>query len=720
MSPRLQIGISACFFHADPARPIFTGKTLQYLEQSMAHWVMSTGALAVMIPCPAGETRRGDATLDDYARWLGGLVLQGGSDVWPGSYGETPLDPRWTGDWLRDEYELALLQAFTREGKPVLGVCRGLQLLNVAYGGTLYQDIATQRPEALRHRDPGLYDRNFHEIELLPGSRLAALYPGLVTARVNSVHHQAIKDLGPWAGGRGALPPRRPHRGGAATRRRLRRGGPVAPRVPPRRPRHAGRRPHPAGLPRRRPRGARPMNLLKIENPATGELLDEIPADDAASVAEKALRARSAQADWAARPLSERVDCLQRFRAAVAGQIEPLATTLTSEVGKPIRQSRNELNGLLPRLDFFLAEVERSTALETVFAEGDMTERIGHEPLGVVANISAWNYPWFVGGNVFVPALLTGNAVLYKPSELATLTGLQIARLLHEAGVPPDVFVPLVGAGEVGAALLAQSVDGVFFTGSHATGARIAAAMGPRLVKLQLELGGKDPVYVCEDADVKVAATSLADGAMYNTGQSCCSVERLYVHAGLHDAFVEAFLESVRGFEIGDPMKESTYIGPLTRRAQLDVLSAQVADALKKGGTLRLGGRRLEGAGNWFEPTVFTVVNHSMELMREESFGPIIGIQKVGSDAEALALMNDTRYGLTAGVYTPDEARARRILAKVRAGSVYWNCCDRVSPRLPWSGRGDSGVGLTLSTYGIQTFTRPRAWHLRDVRVSRR
>lgn len=197
MSHRLKIGISACFFHADPARPIFTGKTLQYLEQSMAHWVMSTGALAVMIPSPEGETRKGDATLDDYARWLGGLVLEGGSDVWPGSYGETPLQERWSGDRVRDEYELSLLRAFTRAGKPVLGVCRGLQLLNVAHGGTLYQDIATQRPGALVHRDAALYDRNLHEVEFLPGSRLAALYPGLATARVNSVHHQAIKELAP-------------------------------------------------------------------------------------------------------------------------------------------------------------------------------------------------------------------------------------------------------------------------------------------------------------------------------------------------------------------------------------------------------------------------------------------------------------------------------------------------------------------------------------------
>jgi len=201
---------------------------------------------------------------------------------------------------------------------------------------------------------------------------------------------------------------------------------------------------------------------------------------------------------------------------------------------------------------------------------------------------------------------------------------------------------------------------------------------------------------------------------MYNTGQSCCSVERIYVHERVYEPFVEAFLETVRGFVVGDPMSEATYIGAIARAPQLEVLAAQVADAKAKGATLRVGGKRIEKAGNWFEPTVFTEVNHTMELMREESFGPIIGIQKVSGDEEALGLMNDTRYGLTAGIFTRDEGRARGILSRVDAGSVYWNCCDRVSPRLPWSGHGDSGIGLTLSTYGIQTFTRPNAWHLRQ------
>jgi len=452
---------------------------------------------------------------------------------------------------------------------------------------------------------------------------------------------------------------------------------------------------------------------LAIVNPATGAALAELRADDAPSVAAKAARARAAQPAWAARPLAERKAIVARFRERVAVELETLARTLTSEVGKPIAQSRNELNGFLGRIDFFLAEVDASSADAEVYADAAMTERIGHEPLGVVANISAWNYPYFVGGNVFVPALLTGNAVLYKPSEFATLTGLQIARLLHASGVPEDVFVVLVGGGEVGAALVEQAVDGVFFTGSAATGAKIAAAVGPRMIRLQLELGGKDPTYVAEDADPKAAAESLADGAMYNTGQSCCSVERIYVHERIHDAFVDAFLATVAGFRVGDPAEEGTYIGAITRAPQLEVLEAQVADAVAKGGHVRAGGKRIDKAGQWFEPTVVTEANHDMLLMREESFGPVIGIQKVKGDDEAVALMNDTRYGLTAGVYTRDRARAERLLARVHAGSVYWNCCDRVSPRLPWSGVGDSGIGVTLSTYGIQTFTRLKAWHLK-------
>jgi acyl-CoA reductase-like NAD-dependent aldehyde dehydrogenase len=451
--------------------------------------------------------------------------------------------------------------------------------------------------------------------------------------------------------------------------------------------------------------------VLKVTT-ASGKTIASLPADDARSVREKYERARAAQPKWARGALKKRLAAIAAFRERVIAETDALARVLTAETGKPITQSRNELKGLVPRLDFFLAETARTLRPERVAKDAAMEERISHEPLGVLANISAWNYPWFVGANVFVPALLAGNSVLYKPSEYASMTGLEIARLLHASGVPEDAFIPLIGAGDVGAALLRQPVDGVFFTGSYATGRRIAESVRGKMVKLQLELGGKDPVYVCEDVDIARAAASLADGAFYNNGQSCCSVERIYVHRKILEPFVAAFVAEVKGFRVGDPMDERTYLGPLTRAAQVRVLEAQVADAKKKGARVLTGGKR--AAGGRFEATVLVDVDHRMAVMREESFGPIIGIMGVADDAEALRLMNDTEYGLTAGVYSADRRRAEKILAGVHSGSVYWNCCDRVSPRLPWSGTGHSGIGLTLSTYGIETFTRPKAWHLRS------
>ncbi len=452
---------------------------------------------------------------------------------------------------------------------------------------------------------------------------------------------------------------------------------------------------------------------MKILNPANGSVVAEVEADTSSSVASAYERARAAQAAWARTPLSERLAAVKRFRALVVARRADLALTLTREMGKPIEQAYNELNALPGRLDFFLAHTADVLAEETVFTQPDgaLDEVISQEPLGVVANVSAWNYPWFVGSNVFVPALLTGNAVLYKPSEHATMTGQRIGELFHEAGVPKDVFVTLVGGGDVGAAVVEQPVDGVFFTGSYATGRRIAERVAPRMIRLQLELGGKDPTYVTDDVDAAAAAAGLADGAMYNGGQSCCSVERIYVHRAVEDAFVRAFVDTVKGFKIGDPEDKSTYIGPLARREQLDVLDEQVKDATSKGARLLTGGRRAARPGSYYEPTVLAGATNDMRVMREESFGPIIGIASVGSDEEAVTLMNDSEYGLTAGVYSRDRSRAERVLGRVHAGTVYVNACDRVSPRLPWTGRKHSGMGSTLSTYGIRTFLQPKAWH---------
>jgi acyl-CoA reductase-like NAD-dependent aldehyde dehydrogenase len=458
---------------------------------------------------------------------------------------------------------------------------------------------------------------------------------------------------------------------------------------------------------------------MKIINPATGQTVDDLAEDDTAAVEVKVARARAAQPAWAAAPLSLRTDAIVRFRDALVARKEELARLLTREMGKPIAQARNELGAMPGRLDFFLRETPSVIAEELVHREGDdpaapaMEELIAHEPLGLVANVSAWNYPYFVGSNVFVPALLTGNAVVYKPSELTTLTGLRMVELLHESGVPADVIVPVVGGPVAGGALVRAAVDGVFFTGSYVTGRRIAESLAGRMIKLQLELGGKDPTYVCDDVDVRAAAESLADGAMYNNGQSCCSVERIYVHRSIYPAFVEAFTSVVRGFVVGDPEDDGTYIGPLARRDQLAVLDGQIADAVARGARVVTGGGRVEAGGNVFQPTVVADATNQMAIMRQESFGPVIGIAPVDGDDDAVSAMNDTEYGLTAGVYSRSRERARAILERVDAGSVYWNCCDRVSPRLPWTGRRHSGMGSTLSRHGIRTFLQPKAWHLR-------
>lgn len=455
--------------------------------------------------------------------------------------------------------------------------------------------------------------------------------------------------------------------------------------------------------------------MLKIINPVNRETVQELQEDDANSISEKFQKAAAAQKLWSKQDLKKREDCLKKFSEFLLNDKTRLAEILASETGKPITQGENEIKATTDRVNYFLENTASVIQNEIVSSDNSMTEEISYEPLGVVANISAWNYPYFVGSNVFVPAILTGNSVLYKPSEFSSLTGLAIAELLYKSGVPEDVFIPIVGDGKVGSELLKQKINGVFFTGSYATGMKIAKATEGR-IKLQLELGGKDPVYVCEDVDISNAAVSLADGAFYNTGQSCCSVERIYVHQKIYDEFVEKFISEVKSFKIGSPTETDTYIGPLSRKQQIVFLENQVQDAVSKGAKVLTGGKRLQfgNSDNYFEPTVLVNVDHTMDVMREESFGPIIGIQKVTDDSDAIQLMNDTQYGLTSGVYSTDLERAKTILTQIDSGSVYWNCCDRVSPRLPWTGRRNSGIGSTLSKIGISTFVQPKAWHLRQ------
>jgi acyl-CoA reductase-like NAD-dependent aldehyde dehydrogenase len=454
---------------------------------------------------------------------------------------------------------------------------------------------------------------------------------------------------------------------------------------------------------------------MKIINPATEEIISEVSEDSWETIERKFQSLQSAQKDWQKIPLPGRIEILKKFADLLEANIELLAATLTSEVGKPLQQSRNEINGARSRIKWLTENAEKYLADETMSNESGMEEKISYEPLGVICNISAWNYPYLVGVNVFVPALLAGNAVMYKPSEIATLSGLEIEKLLKQAGVPENIFHVAVGSGHVGKMLLELSFDGYFFTGSYKTGKYIYEKTASKMVPCQCELGGKDPLYVADDiTDIKAVAAGTADGAFYNNGQSCCAVERIYVHEKVYDRYVDEFIKEVQSWKIGQPTEEGVYIGPLSRAAQLSVLEQQVDDAIKKGATLMTGGKKINGKGYFFEPTVLVNVTNSMTVLKDESFGPIIGIMKVKNDEEAISMMQDTEYGLTASVYSSDKKRAENILQQMNAGTGYWNCCDRVSAALPWSGRQHSGFGTTLSHAGIRAFVKAKGYHLRS------
>ncbi|MEP7376269.1 MAG: aldehyde dehydrogenase family protein [Chitinophagaceae bacterium] len=453
---------------------------------------------------------------------------------------------------------------------------------------------------------------------------------------------------------------------------------------------------------------------MKIINPATEELIKEIAEDNTETIAAKYKLLQTGQPQWKTLSLEKRIACIEKFYGLLDEQKDELAKTLTSEMGKPLQQSYNELNGARNRIKFFIDNSSKWLSDEWITIEGATKEKISYEPLGIIANISAWNYPYLVGVNVFIPALIGGNAVFYKPSEYASLTGLAIQKLLYQSGVPENVFQVAIGKGDVGEQLLQLPLSGYFFTGSYRTGKYIAEKVASKLVPCQLELGGKDPLYVMDDVtDINQVAAAALEGVVYNNGQSCCAVERIYVHEKIYDQFVKSYTDQASKMVIGDPLNPSTEIGPLSRKEQKEFLLAQIKDAKDKGAIILSGDNEITGKGYFIQPTVLVNVSHEMKVMKEESFGPVTGIQKVKDDTEALQLMQDTDYGLTAAIYSKSFERAEALMKQINTGTVYWNCCDRVSASLPWSGRKHSGLGATLSYQGIRAFVQPKAYHIR-------
>lgn len=455
--------------------------------------------------------------------------------------------------------------------------------------------------------------------------------------------------------------------------------------------------------------------MLSIINPTTNEVIAEKETSTQENIKKSYSDLQVEQKSWKKLSISSRAKSIEKFKKYLLDNIETLATTLTQEMGKPLQESQGEIRGACERIQFFLDYVNKWPQKEVVHEESGLKEVICYEPLGVVGNISAWNYPYLVGVNVIIPALISGNSVLYKPSEYTTLTGLQIEEGLIKSGVPENVFKTIIGKGDVGKNLLELPLDGCFFTGSVATGKSIYQSLAPHLIPCGLELGGKDPLYVMEDfSDIQKAASIAASGVFYNNGQSCCAVERIYVHQKHYQAFIQAFKEEAQKLRLGNPQDPQTTNGPLTRKEQMEYLQKQVEDAINKGAKVLFKYDELPNTGQFFPPTVLTHTNHSMMIMKEESFGPIVGIQEVKDDQKALELMADTDYGLTASFITNNHHRALKLAEELETGSIYINCCDRVSPRLPWAGRKNSGIGQTLSHLGILPFLKPKAYHIKS------
>jgi acyl-CoA reductase-like NAD-dependent aldehyde dehydrogenase/gamma-glutamyl-gamma-aminobutyrate hydrolase PuuD len=645
---------------------------------------------------------------------LDGVLLTGGIDIYPGCYTHFAPYPNAPSDFQhqRDFFESLVYQYAKCMKIPILGICRGHQLINVLEGGKLIQDLGLSGN--LKHRADGK-DKE-HDIKVLEGSYFHSITKHL-KGKVNSAHHQAID---PEHIGQNLIPVAWSEEDGVIEaieyKNKTDAGYMLAVQYHPERMSETCTHSFSDNIKKDFLTAIRQTNFmtLDIKNPATGQILTSLKVDQPEGIKKKYDLLLEGQKAWAKVPLAERIIKIKAFADLLEAEKEKLAEILTSEVGKPLQQSRNEINGAIARINWLSDNALKYLTDEVMFQDEHITEKIRYEPLGVIANISAWNYPYLVGVNVFIPALLSGNAVAYKPSEYASLTGLEIERLLVKAGIPTNVFQVMLGGAETGEELLRLPLDGYFFTGSYKTGQYIYSKVAPKMVICQCELGGKDPLYVTDDVEnVGSVAAGTADGAFYNNGQSCCAVERIYVHENIYDAYLDAFVKEVSSWKMGDPKEDGVYLGALTRESQLDFLENQVQDALQKGAVLLTGGKRLDRPGYYFEPTVLANVTHEMMVMKEESFGPIIGIMSVKNDEEALKLMADTEYGLTAAVYSTQRERAENLLSRLNTGTGYWNCCDRVSAALPWSGRKQSGFGATLSHAGIRTFTKVKGYHLR-------
>jgi acyl-CoA reductase-like NAD-dependent aldehyde dehydrogenase len=456
---------------------------------------------------------------------------------------------------------------------------------------------------------------------------------------------------------------------------------------------------------------------VRVISPVNGEVYAEKPLASDPEIEQALSRARRAQAEWRNLPVVERAAVLAHAVDAFVAKKAEIAEEITWQMGRPIRFTPGEVGGFEERARYMIEVAPQALSHLEVGEKLGFRRFIRRVPLGVVFVIAPWNYPYLTAVNGVIPALMAGNAVILKPSAQTPLTAERFAEAFAVAGLPAGVFQHLnLSHAATGRIIASGAVDFVSFTGSVKGGHSVQEAASQSFPGIGLELGGKDPAYVRPDADLAHAIENLADGAFFNSGQSCCAIERIYVHDDVYDRFVDGLVEFARGYKLDDPTDAATTLGPLVRPAAAEFVRGQIKDALAAGAKTHLDPEAFAKdapSSAYMAPQVLTEVDHSMRIMTEETFGPAVGVMRVRNDEEAIGLMNDSRYGLTAAIWTADETAAIRIGDRVETGTWFMNRCDYLDPALAWTGVKDSGRGCSLSRLQYEHLTRPKSFHLR-------
>ena len=458
------------------------------------------------------------------------------------------------------------------------------------------------------------------------------------------------------------------------------------------------------------------METVKLKSPIDGSIYLERPFAADAEIDAVVSRARAAQVEWAQTSIAQRTTYLLAFLEALLDMNDEIVPEIAWQMGRPVRYG-GEKGGVEERTRYMVALAEKALAPYVPEDRPGFRRYLKRAPLGVVMTIAPWNYPFLTTVNSVVPALMAGNAVILKHAAQTLLVGERFQQAFDKAGLPKGLFQNIVlNHGQTEKLLGSGKVDHCNFTGSVAGGRAIERAAAGTFMTLGLELGGKDPAYVLPDAKLDHAIANLVDGAFYNSGQCCCGIERVYVHEKVYDAFVEGFIAETKNYVVGNPLDQSTTMGPMAQARFADLIREQKAEALRKGAVSHVGmivENDKEGSP-YIAPEVLTNVDHQMSVMREESFGPIVGIMKVRNDEEAVALMNDSPYGLTASIWTTDTDHAATLGDRIETGTVFMNRCDYVDPGLVWTGVKDTGKGGAMGLVGYDNLTRPKSYHLRE------